>query len=98
MFSPFDDVSLDIKEYAIGGKLVTAAVSFSQLDMINMDSLQRDAVRRRLVEELASEMLSQNLVEIMQMQDPINYTTRVAARAYIAPDSQVKILRSLKTL
>jgi len=81
-------------DYTIGGKLVVGRAvideSYNQLMMSDKESRQK--VKEKLVTDMAHYMLENNLVEFMQQKN-IDMTTTVVVRAYIAPDSQVKILR-----
>ena len=81
-------------DYTIGGKLVVGRAvideTYEQLMMSDQEARQR--VKERLVSDMAQHMLENNLVEFMQQKN-IDMTTTVVVRAYIAPDSQVKILR-----
>lgn len=81
-------------DYTIGGKLVVGRAvideSYQQLMMSDFEARQR--VKERLVADMAQHMLENNLVEFMQQRN-VDMTTTVVVRAYIAPDSQVKILR-----
>ncbi len=81
-------------DYTIGGKLVVGRAvideTYQQLMMSDQEARQR--VKERLVSDMAQHMLENNLVEFMQQRN-VDMTTTVVVRAYIAPDSQVKILR-----
>lgn len=89
------------KDYAIGGKMITAHVQVTQTDMneFRHSSQAREHMRRMLVEQLVDHMLTNNMVEITTIKesyDPINFeeTHRIAARCYLAKDDMVKILRT----
>lgn len=92
---PFGTVDFDTYDYVIGGKLVQATTSMSD-DFANICKTEpgaREKVRMDLALQLAKFMIENNLVEITQYKDPIMFQTRVVCRAYLAPDSTVKILR-----
>ena len=91
-----DDPIIDYKDYAIGGKMVTASVVVSEEVMVNQfnDPQAREFMRKKLCEDLAAAMWSKGLVEINQARNP-DYSTMIVARAYVAPDDQVKLLRTL---
>lgn len=65
--------------------------SFSQLMKTDYDARQK--IKEKLVHDLATYMLENNLVEFTQMDDPITFRKQIAVRAYLAPNDQVKILR-----
>lgn len=93
----WEDVNITTNDYAIGGKLIVANVSVDQFDFEEMmaSPTGRDNIRRMLVEHLAQEMLNKSLVEINQRDDPLSMRKQIVARAYVAPDSTVKILRTI---
>ena len=94
---PWEDPIIDYKVYAIGGKMVTASVTVSEDVMVNQfsDPKAREFMRHKLCEDLASAMLAKGLVEINQAKNPYDFSTKIVARAYLAPDDQVKLLRTL---
>ena len=91
------DIDVKYKDYAIGGKMITAKVVVSDDVMRNKfsDEMARQAMRRALVEEIVSEMLQQKMVEITQYTNPIDFSSTIAARAYVAPNETVKLLRTI---
>jgi hypothetical protein len=93
----WEDVNITTNDYAIGGKLITASISVDELRYEEIISKPngREEIRKALVEQLAQEMLNRSLVEINQRDDPLTLTKVIVARAYVAPDSTVKILRTI---
>lgn len=94
---PWDEPTIEYKDYAIGGKLVSVSVRVAEDVMINRfnDEQARQVMRQKLCEDLASAMLAKGLVEINQQKN-VDYTTTIVARAYVAPDDQVKLLRTVR--
>lgn len=94
---PWDEPMIEYKDYAIGGKMVTVSVRVSEDVMVNQfnDEQARQYMRQRLCEDLASAMLAKGLVEINQQKNT-DYSTTIVARAYVAPDDMVKLLRTIK--
>lgn len=82
-------------DYAIGGKMVVgkATLSDSYAEMFTSDSEARQQVKEKLIHDMATFILENNLVEFTQYVDPISFSTKIAVRAYLAPNDQVKILR-----
>jgi hypothetical protein len=82
-------------DYVIGGKLVVgrAVIDETYQQLMMSDKEARQKVKEKLVTDMAHYMLENNLVEFMQQQNPMDLTTTVLVRAYIAPNDQVKILR-----
>ncbi len=85
-------------DYVIGGKMIVGRAimdeSFSQLMKTDYDARQK--IKEKLVHDLATYMLENNLVEFTQMDDPVTFRKQIAVRAYLAPNDQVKILRLAK--
>jgi hypothetical protein len=73
------------------------SVTVSEDVMVNQfsDPKAREFMRQKLCEDLASAMLAKGLVEINQAKNPYDFSTKIVARAYVAPNDQVKILRTL---
>ena len=92
---PWDTVDFQTYDYVIGGKLVVGHASFSE-EYGAMLSPGSDAVynvKMKLATDLAKYMIENKLVEFTQSRQASDYSTRIAIRAYLAPDEQVKILR-----
>jgi hypothetical protein len=89
-----DDANIETTEYAIGGKLVkvTARIDDSETVSLSNDEYKWE-LKRRLAQKLANYMLDNNMIEFTSMQNPADFGTIVAARAYVAPNDQVNILR-----
>jgi hypothetical protein len=82
-------------EYMIGGKLVVgrAVIEDSYWTLMNSDAEARKQVKSKLIHQMAEFILENNLVEFTQAQNPMDFSTTVMVRAYLAPNDQVKILR-----
>jgi hypothetical protein len=93
----WEDVNITTNDYAIGGKLIiaNATIDYWKYNEIMQSPTGRDEIRQFLVESIAQEMLNKSLVEINQRDDPMTMRKLVVARAYVAPDSTVKILRTI---
>lgn len=83
----------NIKEYAIGGKLITASFI---IDEMVLEHVPKDEIKRKLANELAQGMIENKLLEFTSMRDPSSHNIRIHVRCYLAPDGQVKIIRELK--
>lgn len=84
---------IGVKEYAIGGKLLSVNVVINDMQLTMYPT---DQIKRELVSKLAEYMLENKFVEFTKIPSIQNMNTTFNARCYVAPDSQVKILRSLK--
>jgi hypothetical protein len=82
-------------DYAIGGKLVVGRASMDETfaEILGKDIDAKKRLKEKLVHDLATYMLENQLVEFTQQDDPITFTKTIAVRAYLAPNDQVKILR-----
>jgi hypothetical protein len=89
---PYDS-NLDIKEYAIGGKLLTASL---MSDENTIQSMGKDFIKEKLAVQLAMGMLENKMVEFTSMRDHLSLSIKIHARCYLTPDNQVKIIRELK--
>lgn len=88
----------DYEEWAIGGKLLSVSHTLGLTDSIKFKSDDdfKNFVKNEIVKSLTEYMIQQKLVEVTFKQDPAMYTMTIHARAYVAPDSQVQILRQAK--
>jgi hypothetical protein len=82
-------------DYAIGGKLIVGRASMDETfaEILGKDIDAKKRLKEKLVHDLATYMLENQLVEFTQQDDPITFTKTIAVRAYLAPNDQVKILR-----
>jgi hypothetical protein len=92
-----DQIDIKFKDYAIGGKMITAKVVVDEQVMVSRFSNEdgRQAMRSTMVARLAEAMLENRLCEITQYKNPIDFSTTIVARAYVAPDDMVKLLRTI---
>lgn len=97
-FNPWDTPGVQVEEFPIGGKLIIANISLSTLETVQHwdDESWRNGQRQRLVNLLANRILLDNLTEITTHEDYLNGFKIITARCYLAPNDQVKVLRSLK--
>ncbi len=82
-------------DYVIGGKLVVGRVNMVQTfaEIVGKDIDAKQRLKEKLVHDMATYMLENNLVEFTQLDDPITFNKTIMVRAYLAPNDQVKILR-----
>ena len=79
-------------DIAIGGKLVSVNINLSYSDTIN---LTPDAIKLRIADHLVKYMIENKLIEFTKRDDPISLSQKINARCYLAPDSEVRILRQM---
>ena len=92
------DVKFDVYEYAIGGKMVVgrARMSYEWKTLLeDGDPDARDKLKFDLIHQMADYMLQNKLVEFTYQDDIATGDKMIAVRAYLAPDAQVKIIRSV---
>lgn len=93
-----ENLQFDTHEYAIGGKMVVGRATMSEsyrMLLEDGDEEAKKALKSELIHQMALYILENNLVEFTYYDDPITCSRQIAVRAYLAPDSQVKIIRSV---
>ena len=95
-FLDWEDFNFTYKDVAIGGKLVKGHISLHESKMmtISSDAEMREYVRTMMANQLAEYMIAGGLIEFTQMKDNVTLYTTITARCYLAPNDQVKILRT----
>jgi hypothetical protein len=91
----------DTYDYAIGGKMVVGRATMTDSYKLMVEDGDKEAVDRLksdLIHQMAQFILENKLVEFTHYDDPITFNRQVAVRAYLAPDSQVKILRTVNKI
>lgn len=94
-FDPFEPLNIQTEDLAIGGKMIIGShvVSAETLMRIQSEAEYSQYVKENLARKLAEAMIENKLLEFTTGEDPINQTKMVRVRGYMAPDSQVKLLR-----
>ena len=90
-----------VHDYAIGGKMVVGKTIISEefkRMLEDGDPNAKKEIKSRLIYQMAEYMLENRLVEFTQYEDHISGSKHIAIRAYLAPDEQIKILRSATKL
>ena len=84
-------------DYAIGGKMVRASATMSDdySHLLATNTNARERLKEEICLQMARYMLESGLVEINQMSNPATMGITVVARCYLAPNDQVKILRTV---
>lgn len=88
-----DDISFNVKDYTIGGKMVDAAYAVSYLDVQAWKTNFEDYVKEQLAQQIARYMLNNKLIEFTKKSSPHSDTITYRARCYLTTDDTVKILR-----
>lgn len=96
--NPTSPLKFDVYEYAIGGKMVVGRARMShefKTMLEDGDADARDKLKFDLIHQMADYMLQNKLVEFVYQDDISTGDRMIAVRAYLAPDDQVKIIRSV---
>lgn len=91
-----DKINFETYDYAIGGKMVVGRAEMDESYTMMLQNGDKDAVKHikeKLIHDMAQFILENNLVEFTHVDDPITFRRRIAVRAYLAPNDQVKVLR-----
>lgn len=91
------DPQFETYDYAIGGKMVIGRAIMSEsfrLMMEDGDYSAKQRIKSELITQMATFMLENNLVEFTYQDNPADYSRHVIVRAYLAPNDQIKILRT----
>ena len=88
-----DDISFNVKDYAIGGKMVGAAYVVSYVDVMSWKTNFEDYVKEQLAQQMVRYMLNNKLIEFTKKSSATSDNITYRARCYLTPDDTVKILR-----
>ena len=97
-FPPYEPLKFETEDIAIGGKMVVGMATMTESYRLMMEDGDKEsikAVKNQLIHQMAEYMLENNLVEFTYRDDPISFSRMIAVRAYLAPNDQVKIIRSV---
>lgn len=88
-------LTFQVISHAIGGKLVTGKIIVSEeyKDEMDHNPAARNLVKTELIHQMAEYMMENKLVEFTY-QDSYDGQRTILVRAYLAPDAQIKILRT----
>jgi hypothetical protein len=87
-------------DYAIGGKMVVGTVIMDKMEAMKLeDTIDGKAnLKERLLYQMIDYILEKNLAEFTMVEDRANDMIKYRVRAYLAPNEQVKILRTAQKL
>jgi len=90
-----DDLKFDTWDTPIGGKLVRVTYLLNSWEKAQFaDDEFKQRLKEKLAMEMASFIIENRLAEFTQMHDPTGMSDIIAMRCYLAPNDQVKILRT----
>jgi hypothetical protein len=87
-------------DYAIGGKMVVGTVIMDKMEAMKLeDTIGGKAnLKERLLYQMIDYILEKNLAEFTVVEDRAHGMIKYRVRAYLAPNEQVKILRTAQKL
>jgi hypothetical protein len=88
-----NDINFTAHDYVIGGKMVVGQVVISGSDF-SMLASTKDEIKRRLLAQMMEFILENKLAEFTMSEDHARDTRTFRVRAYLAPNDQVKVLRT----
>lgn len=94
-FHPSEPIKFETEDIAIGGKMVVGSIVVNVETIFKLQSEDEYAqyVKKHLATQLAEYLIENKLLEFTTGEDPVNQTKMIRVRGYLAPDSQVKLLR-----
>lgn len=87
-----DMIDLKTKDFTIGGKLIVSKLT---IDEWQQDRYASTDIKRMLLDKIVQFILDNNLAEFTKIPDMYNGGTTYISRVYLAPNEQVKILRTI---
>ena len=91
-----NDVTFTSYDYPIGGKMVVGTHTMTEMEAIDMMATRsgKERIKESLIQQMAKYMLENKLAEFTVHEDHARGTRTFRVRAYLAPNDQVKILRT----
>ena len=91
-----EEFTFKTMDYPIGGKIVSTSleITFADTDRFLSDDDFKRAIKERMATHLVKCMMENNLIEFTKIEDSATGSYRLHARCYLAPNDQVKILRT----
>jgi len=91
------DVKFEYEEYAIQGKMIVARITVPSGAMVaGMSEQERQEIRTSLTKQIAGFMLDNSMLEFVTQKDPYSLNDMVAARCFVVPNGDVRLIRALK--
>ena len=94
-FAPFEPLKFETEDIAIGGKMVVGSIVVTAETLLRIQSEAEYAryIKEKLAQQLSEFLIENKLLEFTTGEDAVNQTKMIRVRGYLAPDSQVKLLR-----
>ena len=92
-----EEVKFEYEDYLVQGKMIVARATFpATMKISQLPEKSRMEIRKTLVDQIAGFMLDNNMLEFVTNKDPYTFDDTVAARCFVVPNGDVKIIRALK--
>ena len=94
----FDDIEFNIKEYPIGGKMVTGKCIVTDdqyMDLRLSDDDLKLAIKKDLAKQLALHLIDNKLAEFTMRENAADFSRTYHVRCFVTPDDQIRILRKM---
>lgn len=72
------------------GQMITATLELDEFQMSRMDDVD---MKNKVLNSLVNELLSAKCIEFTKQYDVATNTTKVRARIFATPDSQIRVIR-----
>jgi hypothetical protein len=92
----YPELDVNVVEYVIGGKMVTSRVIIDDIFVTTFQTEEeyRRAIKDKLAHNIAQYMTEHGMIEFTHLPQLHDGKTIIHARCYVAPNEQVKILRT----
>ena len=90
------DVEFNVTDIPIGGKLLQASLELNPMDEMQFKTSldYKLAMKHKIAAEIGRAMINSGLIEFTHLPHNGGGRDTIYARCYLAPDSQVKVLRT----
>jgi len=75
----------------IQGQMITATLELDEFAMSKMDDVD---MKNKVLNMLVNELIAAKCIEFTKQHDVATNTTKVRARVYATPDTQIRVIRS----
>ncbi len=88
-----DKYDFNEMQHAIQGRMLTVTYTIPEYVWSSRPILP-DEIKLKLMTQMVDKMMEDKHIEFTKMVDPVNFDHRFAARIFVVPDTQVRILRT----
>ena len=84
------NITISPPTHAIQGQMITATLEIDEFQMSHMDDVD---MKNKVLNSLVNELIAAKCIEFTKQHDVATNTTKVRARIFATPDSQVRLIR-----